>query len=101
MTVDEHSAIVNQILENISDQAVVSTLLTQLNDNYVSTISSLTSAQQETETLRQEISDLKESNMQLFLKVTQPIKPPDDNNEDDNNDELKFEDLFDENGELK
>lgn len=100
MTIEEHSALVSQILENIADQATVSTLLSQLSDDYVNTISALTSSQQEMENLKQEVSNLKESNMQLFLKVTQPVTQ-EDNNEEDNDEELKFEDLFNENGELK
>lgn len=99
MTIEAHSALVSQILENIADQATVSTLLSQLSDDYVNTISALTSSQQETENLKQEVSNLKESNMQLFLKVTQPATQDED--EEDNDEELKFEDLFNENGELK
>ena len=111
MTREEHKAIIQQMLSFVSadNQANASQLLTQLSDDYEETLTAnetLTTTNAELTTKNER---LREVNSELFMKVGTTKKenqnPP--NNQDNggqgsNNEdpELKFEDLFNEKGEL-
>lgn len=100
MTLEEHAALISNILNNLAEQGTVSELLTQISEDYAETTAALNAAQAENETLKAEVENLKENNMKLFLKVTQPIKDS-EAEEPEGNEEVSFDELFDENGELK
>ena len=100
MTLEEHAALISNILNNLAEQGTVSELLTQISEDYAETTAALNAAQAENETLKAEVDNLKENNMKLFLKVTQPIKDS-EAEEPEGNEEVSFDELFDENGELK
>lgn len=100
MTLEEHAALISNVLNNLAEQGTVSELLTQISEDYAETTAALNAAQAENETLKAEVENLKENNMKLFLKVTQPIKDS-EAEEPEGNEEVSFDELFDENGELK
>lgn len=108
MTKEEHAALTAQILENLSEQGAVSELLSQLSDDYISTLTMLEAGQAENKTLKgdidnlqDEIKKLKESNMALYLKVTSTPKEDDsEENEESEKNDLSYDSLFNENGEL-
>lgn len=104
MTRDEHKAIVNQLLTMATpeQQATASELLTQLTDDYEQTLTGLEQANANVTTLTANNETLREVNAKLFLKVGHTDKTPnpnkDPNPEPEN--QLKFEALFNEKGEL-
>jgi hypothetical protein len=73
MKIEEFKSITQSILSNLSDQAKVSQLLMQLNDDYGQQIA--TQDQLNTKVTEQEgnIKSLQETNMNLFLKVANPV----------------------------
>jgi hypothetical protein len=76
MKIDEFKNITQSILSNLSDQAKVSELLMTLNDDYGKQIA--TQEQLSTKVTEQEgnIKSLQETNMNLFLKVANPVPEP-------------------------
>lgn len=109
-TLEEHNGITKQILENLSSQGTVSEFLTQLTDNYAEIVTTNENFENlnntlnsKIEQLEENIKQLKDSNMKLFLQVTQIPEKKEDNpdDEDSKKETLTFEELFDENGQLK
>ena len=106
MTRDEHKNIVNQLLAMATpeQQAAASDLLTQLTDDYEQTLTNSEQLTANNETLTANNETLRQVNAKLFLKVgetdkhmnTKPTTKPGDGNED----QLTFEALFNEKGEL-
>jgi hypothetical protein len=74
--IEEFKSITQSILSNLSDQAKVSQLLMQLNDDYGQQVA--TQEQLSTKVTEQEgnIKSLQETNMNLFLKVANPVPEP-------------------------
>ena len=96
---EEFKAKTAEILTSLSDQAKVSTLLAELAEHNDEVVVDLTTATTTSTKLTADNEKLRSANLQLFLKVgaekpTEKEKPPEDTTP-------KFEDLFDEKGELK
>ena len=88
-----------EILKSLDDQAKVSELLAELTEHNDETFVDFTAA---TETGTKLVSDnekLRQANLNLFLKVGSEKKEEERKIEEDQT--PKFEDLFDENGDLK
>ena len=110
ITRDEHKAIVTELISLLGSehQARGSELLTNLTEDYEEVLTGSESFESEVTKLKENNESLRRVNADLFLKVGSTLtnKPPTSNNEDaasseDETKELKFEDLFDEKGELK
>jgi hypothetical protein len=83
MNVEEFTGITNQIAQNLNNQALVTELLTQLNDGFGNVRTTFDSLQQQQETYQKEINELQKTNMNLFLKVSQkPIASDTINNKE-------------------
>lgn len=104
MTVEEFNSVLTEIMTNISDVGVVSTLLEKIREGFASTFTALEDERNNVINLKEEVTSLRESNMNLFLKLgdevtgtnTNPDPDPDPDPEP-----VKFDDLFNEKGELK
>lgn len=107
MTRDEHKNIVNQLLTMATpeQQAAASDLLTQLTDDYEQTLTDFETATASVATLTANNETLREVNAKLFLKVGQTdttIHKEDKPNDDEGGEnQLTFEALFNEKGELQ
>lgn len=108
MTRDEHKNIVNQLLTMASpeQQAAASDLLTQLTDDYEKTLTDFESATANVTQLTANNETLRQVNAKLFLKVGETDKNMNNhqntqnNDKDGNENQLTFEALFNEKGEL-
>lgn len=108
MTRDEHKAITAQLLGMIAPdhQADASALLTQLGEDYETTLTASEASATQVANLTTANEKLREVNTNLFLKVGTPAPKPNDNHntntpeKDDGGDKLTFEALFNEKGEL-
>lgn len=96
---EEYKAKTAEILSNLSDQAKVSALLAELVEHNDDAVVEITTATTTATKLVADNENLRNTNMQLFLKVGNAV-PKDDPQKDEDN-TPKFEDLFDENGNLK
>jgi hypothetical protein len=90
MELKEYQAIVNKISQNLNNQALITELLTTLQDDYTQTQNNLTNLTEQTQKAQDEISQLQKTNMNLFLRVSSPT--PSDTLQ--NKDPLKYEDLI-------
>jgi hypothetical protein len=99
MTYEEHTALIREIRESATDEGKLSTLLTQLSDDYNSTLGTVKETTDKNTELTQANESLRESNMKLFLKIGQEVKPEENKTPEDT--KKSFEKLFDEKGELK
>ncbi len=98
MTVEEHAAILAEILANPSDTATVSEKLTILSENYGSIVAEKAAADLMVAELTEKNEKLIQQNMELFLKVGNvPESAPPEQGETI----PTYDDLFDENGNLK
>ena len=108
MTRDEHKNIVNQLLAMVTpeSQANASDLLTQLTDDYEQTLTDFESATANVTQLTANNETLRQVNAKLFLKVGETDKNTHNTNNQDKGDDggkenqLTFEALFNEKGEL-
>jgi hypothetical protein len=96
---EEFTAKLKEIMENLGDQAQVSTICAELTEDYNNVAVETATAKTTAEKLTADNEKLRQANMNLFLKVgeTKPPeaqKPPEDTTP-------KFEDLFDDTGNLK
>jgi hypothetical protein len=71
MEIKEFENTTNQILQNLSDQGKVSEYLQQLSEAYKTSATANQSFEQTLEKNNKEIDTLKETNMNLFLKINQ------------------------------
>jgi hypothetical protein len=105
MTQEEHTQLIQEIGANLTDQTKVTNLLTRLSTDYIETLENATKLTTDNETLSSAVKKAKEDNMELFLQVgsskkqieeeaTKPETKPEEN-------KLSYDDLFDENGNLK
>jgi predicted nuclease with TOPRIM domain len=90
MELKEYNNIVNKISQNLNNQALITELLTTLQDDYTETQNNITNLTTQTQKAQEEISQLQKTNMNLFLRVSSPT--PDDKL--GNKDPLKYEDLI-------
>lgn len=65
MTNEEHTRIIQEIAQNLTDQSKVTELLTSLSNDYVSTLGTI----KDLEPLKEDNEKLRNANMQLFLQV--------------------------------
>jgi vacuolar-type H+-ATPase subunit C/Vma6 len=103
MKPEEHTAIINQVLENLADQGKVSTLLASLSKDYNDTLATVETATKTAEKLTTDNENLRKANYDLFAQLgqqaqTKPNTPPATNN--DENKPLTFDALFDKDGNL-
>jgi hypothetical protein len=97
MELKDFQAITTQIAQNLTNQALVTELLTKLNDDYSQESTTKATLLEQTTKFQDDIKQLQQTNMNLFLKVAQPT--PD--NKINNTEKLTYDSLFDENGGLK
>ena len=76
MTREEHTALIREIRNNLSDEGKVTDLLTQLSDDYGAITASYEEITNNFEAQREQMESLRETNMRLFLKVGE--KPKDE-----------------------
>lgn len=101
MTQDEHKNLLNEILSNLDNQAKVSEVLTTLTDDYTSLLSENATLTTTNSELTERNKQLLETNMNLFLKVGSPQNTQTDEITEQTENTMTFENLFDENGNLK
>lgn len=97
MTKDELNAAI-QAIGTCEDEAQRRDLLAQLSENAGADYDQLAEITGERDRLAEDNEALRNANMKLFLRVGNPSKEPPKEPE---NKDLKFEDLFNEKGELK
>ena len=105
MTREEHKAITNQLLQMVTpeQQAAASGLLVQLTDDYGGTLDTLEQATDTAAKLTENNEALRKVNADLFMRVGQTIpdiKKENENNDQQDDNQLTFEALFNEKGEL-
>lgn len=88
-----------EILANLTDQAKVSTLLSELTEHNDEAVTEVTTAKQIAEKLTADNEKLRQANMNLFLKVGE--QKPEVKQDPAKDSTPKFDDLFDANGNLK
>jgi hypothetical protein len=81
-----------KIAQNLSDQGVVTEVLSQLSDAYRTLSENHTSLTQQSESMTQQINSLKEQNMNLFLRQGNPVNNPKLNDTTDK--PMTYEDLL-------
>lgn len=99
MKPEEFNAKTQEILSNLTDQAKVSTVLSELIEDYNTVTAETEIARTTAEKLTADNEKLRQANMNLFLKVGETKKEEETKQDEDN--KPTFEDLFDENGNLK
>lgn len=99
MKPEEFNAKTQEILGNLTDQAKVSTVLSELIEDYNAVIAEMETARTTAEKLTADNEKLRQANMNLFLKVGETKKEEETKQDEDN--KPTFEDLFDEDGNLK
>lgn len=98
MKPEDFKAKTDEILQNLSDQAKVSTILAELKEDYDAVSVETTTAKTTAQKLTDDNEKLRQANMSLFLKVGE-TKPQEQKKPEDTT--PKFGDLFDEKGNLK
>lgn len=102
MKLEDHTKLVESIMSNLTDQAVVSTQMAQLTEDYPKVISELETAKTTAEQLKADNEKLRQANMSLFMQI--PQRKTDENKQTtvDNKTPDNFDDLlFDEKGNIK
>jgi uncharacterized membrane-anchored protein YhcB (DUF1043 family) len=103
MTGQEHSTIINQIMEMVSSehQASASELLTTLSEDYTQTLSEVETSNQNVTRLTEDNEKLRRVNADLFLKVSNGKKQETETETGKETDDIpSFDSLFNEKGEL-
>lgn len=108
MTIEEHQEIITQIASNLGDQVLITDLLGKLRNDYQGVITQGEQYKTANEELQSKYNVALEKNMELFLQVGSAPKPNEINPpsgeeppKDGEEPKLKYEDLFNEEGELK
>lgn len=99
MKPEDFKAKTAEILQNLNDQAKVSSILAELVEDCDKETVEKTTAISTAEKLAADNEKLRQANMSLFLKVGEQ-KPTEQNTKPEDN-TPKFEDLFDKDGNLK
>ena len=100
MTREEQKAILADILANGADTGKISELVTALAEDYMGVTATSEMLAAENAKLTADNASLVSQNMALFLKVGTPITAASEVPEEVPVEDLKFEDLFDENSKL-
>lgn len=90
MDLKEYNNIINKVSQNLNNQALITELLTTLQDDYTETQNNLTNLTTQTQKHQDEISQLQKTNMNLFLRVSSPTNSDTLNKTEP----LKYEDLI-------
>jgi len=91
METQEFQNLTTQIAQNLSNQALVTELLTKLSDGFSTIRTGHDNYLKQIETSQEEIKTLQQTNMNLFLKVSQtPLAPT----KTGTTEPLKYEDLI-------
>jgi regulator of replication initiation timing len=101
ITIDEFNTAITEIgsFENVSE---VRTRLTELQDNVTEIFNEHATLTTNNATLTKEKEDLQAANLKLFLSVSEKKKAEDtDGGSEGSEPNLKYDDLFNEKGELK
>lgn len=99
MKPEDFSLKIKEVMEGLNDQAKVSTILAELVTDYNDTHTEKNQAIAEAKKLVEDNEKLRQANMNLFLKVGDTKKEEAVKTAEDNT--PKFEQLFDEKGNLK
>ena len=86
----EFISITTQIAQNLSNQGLVTELLTKINEGFENVLTTSDSLQEKTKEYEGQIKGLQATNMNLFLKVSNPV--PDEKL--GSPEPLKYEDLI-------
>lgn len=101
MTKDEFTAVMNKIKEKSTDDTgEVANLLADLYDGFDGVVNECTTLKATNTELSTKNTTLQEQNMKLYLRVGQP-ESNNGNKTGKDDEELKYENLFNEEGELK
>jgi hypothetical protein len=91
MEVQEFQEVTNKIAQNLNNQALVTELLQSLNEGYSTVKTTFDTVSKQTSDYEKEIKTLQQTNMNLFLKVSQqPIAPE----QTGKTEPLKYEDVI-------
>ena len=93
-----------QAIGTCEDDVQRRTLLSELQTECETDYDRLETLETDNAQLNKDKEDLQKANMQLYLRTTTPVTQPTQNNsgsEGDNDEPLKYENLFDEKGDLK
>lgn len=102
MTFEEFNTKSTEVLEKLDDQGAVSIILDELRAGFGELAEKVRDVESENETLREKNDKLQNANMELFLKVGNPAKEEEEEKEEEVVvEKIEYEDLFDDNGELK
>lgn len=102
MTFEEFNSKSTEVLEKLDDQGAVSIILDELRAGFGELTEKVRDVESENETLREKNDKLQNANMELFLKVGNPAKEEEEEKEEEVVvEKIEYEDLFDDNGELK
>jgi cell shape-determining protein MreC len=102
MKIEDHTKLVESIMNNLTDQAVVSTTMAQITEDYPKVMSELEMAKTTADQLKADNEKLRQANMSLFMQI--PQRKAEDNRTTtvDNKTPDNFDDLlFDEKGNIK
>lgn len=102
MKLEDHTKLVESIMSNLTDQAVVSTQMAQITEDYPKVLTDLETAKAEADKLKADNEKLRQANMSLFMQI--PQRKAEDNRTTtvDNKTPENFDDLlFDEKGNMK
>lgn len=90
MKPEDFTKLTTQIAQNLGNQALVTDLLTQINEAYTNTHTSQETLLEQTNDFKEKIDTLQKTNMNLFLKVSNPVPDEKLNTEKP----LQYEDLI-------
>lgn len=104
LTREEHTAKIQEIKTKIHDvdaDGSITGILAELSDDYGAILTDVANTNLQNEKLTKDNESLRDTNMRLFLRVGDENKPQADAKSEEQKQELKYENLFDEKGELK
>jgi hypothetical protein len=99
MTLEEHTNLIRDIKENRNDEGKISTLLMQLSEDYTATKATEKATTETITKLEEDKESLRQSNMELFLRVGTPVK--DQPQQPPQTEKKSFDTLFNDKGGLK
>ena len=73
MNPEEFRALTTRIAQNLDNQALVTELLTQATDTFTQSHQNIENLTEQVTKYEGKIKDLQQTNMNLFLKVAQPV----------------------------
>lgn len=101
MTFEEFNTKSTEVLEKLEDQGAVSIILDELREGFGELTEKVKEVEADNAVLREKNDKLQTANMELFLKVGNPAKEEEEKEEEVVVEKIEYDDLFDDNGELK